>query len=81
VPPSEPAVRIARANDTQAILELLVACRLPVDGVPDDAALLLVAEQDGRVAGSAGLELMARMDCSAPSRCRPGSAAGASTAQ
>jgi len=81
VPPSEPAVRIARANDTQAILELLVACRLPVDGVPDDAALLLVAEQDGRVAGSAGLELHGSDGLLRSSRCRPGSAAGASTAQ
>jgi N-acetylglutamate synthase-like GNAT family acetyltransferase len=43
--------------DTPAVHALLRACRLPVDGVPDDAALLLVAESGGCVVGVAGLEL------------------------
>lgn len=43
--------------DTSAVHELLRTCRLPLDGVPQDAALLLVAEIEGRVVGVAGLEL------------------------
>lgn len=43
--------------DTSAVRELLRACRLPVDGVPDDAALVLVAEIEARVVGVVGLEL------------------------
>jgi amino-acid N-acetyltransferase len=42
--------------DTPAVHSLLRACRLPIDGVPDDAAAFLVAESDGRVVGCAGLE-------------------------
>lgn len=52
-------IRAAGAGDTGAILALLRACRLPADGVPDETALLLVAEEGGRVVGSAGLELHA----------------------
>jgi amino-acid N-acetyltransferase len=51
------AIREAATRDTRAILELLLACELPIDGVPDDTALLLVAEQGARVVGCAGLEL------------------------
>jgi N-acetylglutamate synthase-like GNAT family acetyltransferase len=58
VPPDgAPLIRAAAASDTRAILDLLSACRLPLDGVPDEASLLLVAEQGGRVVGTAGLEL------------------------
>jgi amino-acid N-acetyltransferase len=47
------------AADTSAVHELLRTCRLPVDGVPGDAALLLVATVGRRIVGSAGLELHA----------------------
>ncbi len=50
-------LRDARASDTAAIHALLRGCRLPIEGVPNDAALLLVAESGGRIAGVAGLEL------------------------
>jgi amino-acid N-acetyltransferase len=49
-------VREARPTDVAAILELLSQCKLPLDGVPGDADLLLVADQAGRIAGVAGLE-------------------------
>jgi N-acetylglutamate synthase-like GNAT family acetyltransferase len=51
-----PSVRAAGERDTPEILALLRACKLPAEGLPDDAALLLVAEQDGQVVGCAGLE-------------------------
>jgi amino-acid N-acetyltransferase len=50
-------IRDARAADTDAIRALLRRCRLPEDGVPEDAALLVVAERDGELAGVTGLEL------------------------
>ena len=36
---------------------MLTECRLPTDGVPEDAAFLLVAIHRGQVVGVAGLEL------------------------
>jgi len=45
--------------DPPAVHELLRACRLPVEGVPEDAAWLLVAESDAQIVGAAGLELHA----------------------
>jgi amino-acid N-acetyltransferase len=51
-----PSVRNADAGDAGEVVTLLRACKLPMDGVPDDLTLLLVAEQDGRVVGCAGLE-------------------------
>ena len=58
MPPSEGfGIREAATSDTRAVHDLLLACKLPVDGVPGDLTLLLVAEQEGRVVGSAGLEL------------------------
>jgi amino-acid N-acetyltransferase len=45
--------------DTSAVHELLRACRLPVAGVPEDAAWLLAAESDAQIVGVAGLELHA----------------------
>jgi N-acetylglutamate synthase-like GNAT family acetyltransferase len=56
---AEPAIRDARPEDMDAIRTLLSAAKLPLAGVPEDTALLLVAEQDGRVVGVAGLELHA----------------------
>jgi len=50
-------LRDAAASDTAAVHELLRGCGLPTEGVPDDAALLVVAESGGRLVGVAGLEL------------------------
>lgn len=43
--------------DTPAVHTLLRECRLPTDGVPQDTALFVVAEDGGKVVGVAGLEL------------------------
>jgi amino-acid N-acetyltransferase len=48
--------RAAKLGDVAAIHALLMQCKLPLDGVPGDLALLLVAEHDGQVIGVAGLE-------------------------
>jgi amino-acid N-acetyltransferase len=50
-------LRELTAADTSAVHELLRTCRLSVDGVPHDAALLFVAASGARVVGVAGLEL------------------------
>ena len=50
-------MREAEPGDTPQIRALLTACRLPTDGVPEDAVLLLVAIHCGQVVGVAGLEL------------------------
>ena len=50
-------LRELTSTDTPAVHELLRACRLPTDGVPQDAALLLVAEVGTSIVGVAGLEL------------------------
>jgi len=52
-------VQLGRAEpaDLAAIHDLLSGCGLPIDGVPGDADLLLVARHEGGVTGVAGLEL------------------------
>ena len=50
-------LRELASADTAAVHELLRECRLPTEGVPEDAALFLVAEIAGRIVGVAGLEL------------------------
>jgi amino-acid N-acetyltransferase len=50
-------LREAEPEDIGSVLELLRRCGLPTDGVPDEAEALLVAREDGRVVGVAGLEL------------------------
>jgi amino-acid N-acetyltransferase len=57
VPHPEVILRDAVPGDAPQIRTLLTECRLPTDGVPEDAALLLVASHAGQVVGSAGLEL------------------------
>jgi amino-acid N-acetyltransferase len=53
----ELSLREAEPEDSSRIRALLSECRLPIDGVPEDAALLLVASHCGQVVGVAGLEL------------------------
>jgi amino-acid N-acetyltransferase len=50
-------LREAEPGDVASILALLGRSGLPLDGVPDDADLLLVARHGGGVVGVAGLEL------------------------
>lgn len=49
-------IRRANAADASAVRALLTGAKLPLDGVPDDLAHFLVAEQDGTVVGAIGLE-------------------------
>ena len=50
-------VRAAEPGDVRAVLDLLVQAGLSLAGVPDETAVLLVAEEAERVVGAAGLEL------------------------
>ena len=54
---AEPRIREAQPGDVAAIRALLSQCRLPLDGVPEDLAVLLTASEGDRVIGVAGLEL------------------------
>jgi len=47
----------AQPSDAPAILALLEQNHLPVDGLTDHIATTLVARQDGRIVGSAALEM------------------------
>lgn len=51
-----PSIRAATADDRAAVHALLRDAALPLDGVPDDLAHFLVAEQDGALVGVIGLE-------------------------
>lgn len=53
---AEPVVRRATAGDEAAILALLRAADLPVEGVAGNTAGFVLAEADARVVGVAGLE-------------------------
>ena len=53
----EVTIREAEPRDIAPVRALLLACKLPVDGVPEEADLLLVADRGGQVVGVAGLEL------------------------
>jgi amino-acid N-acetyltransferase len=50
-------LREAEPDDVAPALDLLFRSGLPLDGVPNDADLLVVARDAGRVVGVAGLEL------------------------
>ena len=52
----EPHIRPARRSDLDAVVELLAASKLPVEGVAESLDGFIVAETDGRLAGVAGLE-------------------------
>jgi amino-acid N-acetyltransferase len=47
----------AKAEDARGILELLERSRLPLDGLMDHLATTIVARQEGRIVGTAALEL------------------------
>ena len=49
-------VRSAKSSDLTAVEELLGASNLPIDGVRDNFANFVVAEEDGAIAGAVGLE-------------------------
>ena len=57
--PSPGMIRIRRAaaGDLPGILDLLRLSELPVEGVGENLGRFLVAEEDGRLVGSAGLEM------------------------
>jgi len=50
----------AKTEDARGILELLERSRLPLDGLMDHLATTIVARQDGRIVGSAALEMYQR---------------------
>jgi amino-acid N-acetyltransferase len=47
----------ASAEDSEVILDLLQQSQLPVDGLTDHLATTVVAREDGRIVGSAALEM------------------------
>src|SRR5712692_4678971 len=47
----------ASAEDSAVILDLLQQNRLPLDGLTDHLATTVVAREDGRIVGSAALEM------------------------
>jgi N-acetylglutamate synthase-like GNAT family acetyltransferase len=53
----ETQIERARSEDIQGVLDLLTANQLPLDGLRDHLDTLLVARHDGRVVGSAALEM------------------------
>jgi amino-acid N-acetyltransferase len=50
----------AKTEDARGILELLERSRLPLDGLMDHLATTIVARQEGRIVGSAALEMYQR---------------------
>jgi len=53
----DPSIERAREQDAGDICRLLEAHRLPIDGLLDHLATALVARHDGRIVGSAALEV------------------------
>ena len=51
------AIEALRADDVDDVLSLLTASKLPLDGLRDHVATTLVARDDGRIVGSAALEI------------------------
>lgn len=49
----------ARPHDLPAIRALLEQLHLPLDGVDDHVETMVVAREDGRIVGTAGLEMYA----------------------
>ncbi len=47
----------ARAEDAEDVVRLVEQSRLPLDGLRDHLATTLVARQDGRIVGTAALEV------------------------
>jgi amino-acid N-acetyltransferase len=70
-------VASARPEDLDSVLGLLTAHRLPLDGLLDHLATMLVAREDGEIVGSAALEVhpdgaLLRSVAVAPGRQRHG---------
>ena len=53
----EPSIERAREQDADEVFRLLEADHLPVEGLRDHLATALVARPDGRIAGSAALQV------------------------
>ena len=53
------SIERATASDTEALLALMKDNGLPTDGLADHVATTVVAREDGRLVGSAGLEVYA----------------------
>jgi amino-acid N-acetyltransferase len=51
-----PSIHAADSRDLTAVLALLERLQLPTQGLPEHVDTLLVAEHQGRIIGSAGLE-------------------------
>jgi amino-acid N-acetyltransferase len=49
-------IRDATSSDLQAVEQLLLASKLPVEGVKDNFSTFMVAEDEGAIAGAIGLE-------------------------
>lgn len=49
-------LRVAAPGDLGAVQALLTSAKLPLDGIPADLAHFLVAERDGAIVGTIGLE-------------------------
>jgi len=52
-----PRIGPARPDDLEAVLGLLRESHLPPDGLSEHVATILVARHEGRIVGSAALEL------------------------
>jgi prepilin-type N-terminal cleavage/methylation domain-containing protein len=63
-------IRLAKATELGPVLELLKANRLPVAGLAEHVANLLVAVEQDRIVGSAALACM-RLSLDAPATARP----------
>src|SRR5712691_2987935 len=50
-------IRKALPADLVAIVDLLGSCGLPVEGVADNLGRFLVAEEDGKILATSGLEM------------------------
>lgn len=53
---NSPAVRRATMHDEAGVAALLTASQLPLDGVHESLGCFVVAEEDGRIVGVAGIE-------------------------
>jgi amino-acid N-acetyltransferase len=53
----DPSIERAREQDAEEVFRLLEEHRLPIDGLRDHLATALVARHDGRIVGSAALEM------------------------
>jgi len=53
---SSPAVRRATARDEEGVAALLTASQLPLDGVHESLGCFVVAEENGKIVGVAGIE-------------------------